>query len=228
MTTEKGRNAEKRKLTDLDAVLIRCAHIPASPEYGISALARLFGVSRLTVDRILSRATYRNLHPRAVPSFTAMNDEEIERAYGGPFHVAADATEYEWYGQTIRGTNREFQPTSSQEGDRRYRPLLAYRGVPYTETPHRLQTLSPKAEAKRRKNIGLGLRKSGYAGLVKRYGVDSENVARYLRYVERRDGTRRAEEIHGGPLPEAPTEMKHEISAAEAQALMDRLSGAVG
>lgn len=227
MATDKGRNAEKRKLTDLDAVLIRCAHVPGSPEHGISALARLFGVSRLTVDRILSRATYRNLHPRAVPSFTVMNDEEIEKAHDGPFHVAEDATEYAWYGQTIRGTNREFKPTSWQAGDRRYRPLLEYLGVPYTETPHRLQTLSPKAEAKRRKNIGQGLRKTGYAEIVRVYGIESENVARYLRYVEGRDGTERAEEIHGGPLPEVPGDMKHELTTEDVQALMEGLGGVV-
>lgn len=221
-TTSMTRNADKRKLSDLDAVLIRCAHIPASPEHGTAALARMFGVSRVTIDRIIARVTYRNLHPLAIPSMTFgdWGDEEVVDASHDadteerPFRIVDNKSAQDWYGQTLRGTQREYRPISGEAGDRRYKPLEAYciacRGYQPKHTTHRLQRLCPTAEATRRKNQAASQRKGNYERLVRFKGKGSEDVARYVRYIESRDGTARAEELYGGPLPGRPDKKRQE------------------
>lgn len=56
-----------RKLADIDVLQVRAACILNHKKYGSQALAKLFCVSRTTIERIVNRETYRHLPPRMPP-----------------------------------------------------------------------------------------------------------------------------------------------------------------
>jgi len=55
------RSADKRKLSDVDVLMIREHCILNHPKRGSLAVSRLFGVSRTTVERIVKHETYQHL-----------------------------------------------------------------------------------------------------------------------------------------------------------------------
>ncbi|MEX3789631.1 hypothetical protein [Paraburkholderia sp. BR14374] len=58
----------ERKLTAQQVLVIRAIHIPRSPLFGSVVLAGVYGVSQVTIDRLIKRATYRELHPLTLPN----------------------------------------------------------------------------------------------------------------------------------------------------------------
>jgi hypothetical protein len=57
----------ERKLSDIDVLNIRAAHIKDHPKYGSKALAEMYCVSRSVIERLINRETYRHLPARLLP-----------------------------------------------------------------------------------------------------------------------------------------------------------------
>ncbi|OUL71619.1 hypothetical protein CA603_46805 [Paraburkholderia hospita] len=204
-----------RKLNAEEVVTIRALYIPRSPRYGALALASFYKVSATTIERAAARETYREIHPRTLPTaYTGDEYSDDGWAYECSIALPEEPEEQGFY-RALNKTDYKTAQVEIRRGWSHARDCNTERGADHRGKTYVTHTdgyqprkvwLTPEQEARRRTNQGESQRKSrhGYRYVPrevreKLWAECEGDSARYFARLQVVAGDTECEEQDGKP-----------------------------
>lgn len=225
------------ELTDEDVVMIRLIHKPNDPEYGSAALALLFDVPRVRIERAIDRKSHKHVPLNAVPGGDMVKGKTARE--GRARHERKRLREYIDQRRASQGKSK-LEDTPQPRAERRTARQMRYAAMhgenarklsvwfkqPTRKTKHKHPDGLAPADAEKRLKVSETLAAKYEAwkvGKLEQLGREDE-IPQYLKNRAAYRAQRRAEVVSGRKYkkvakesPAAPELPPQELAVNEAE-----------